>query len=114
MRATVRDVAQHPSWLPDWWGDLPMRRRWWWSQLLFEDGAGWLRWAPAWRERIRYDPPDFDQWRVFPPLHRAWIALTGVVLHPLFVLRGDVGWLEWPKLVDVRSLRDDERKRLFR
>lgn len=113
MRATVRDAIRHPSWVPAWWDDLPMRRRWWWNQLLLEEGAGWLRWAPAWREWVSYDPPDKDEWQVFPPLRRAWIALTGWVLHPLFVIRGDVAWHERPMLVDVRDLKDDERKRLF-
>jgi hypothetical protein len=107
-------AVRHPAGFGDWWIDLPMRQRWWWREVLLEPGEGWLRWGSDWRERIHYDPPDIDQWVVFPPLHRAWLAITGYVLHPVFVLRGDCRWNEWPSLADVAVLKSDDRTRLFR
>lgn len=104
---------RHPSGLADWWLELPMRRRWWWRELLLEPGEGWLRWAPDWRTSIRYDPPDFEEWQVFPPLRRAWLAVRGVVEHPFLVAKGYVRWAEWPSMADVAMLKSDERKRMW-
>jgi hypothetical protein len=114
MRATLRDVVHHPGWLDDWWIELPMRRSSWWREVLLTPGEGWLCWSSDWRRHVSYDPPDLDEWVVFPPLHRAWLAVTGWVRHPWWVLRGDCRWNEWPSLADVSCLKSDERKHLFR
>lgn len=114
MRAHLSDVARHPSWLSVWWDDLPYRKRSWWWEVLREPGSGWLRWKPEWRERISYDPPDLDQWMVYPPLHRLWLAVLGIVMHPRFVLQGDCRWNEWPTWSDVSCLVDEDRRRLYR
>lgn len=72
MRATLRDVARHPSWFPNWWLEFAPRHRRWWGQLLFESGQGWLRWKMERREGWGgyYDPP--EPYMVAPPLHRLW------------------------------------------
>lgn len=113
MRWTIGDTIVRPARLAGWWIDLPMRERMWWQELLWAPGAGWLRWKPDWRERVYYDPPDIEQWVVYPPLHRAWLAVSMFVRHPWSVWRGECEWNEWPSLIDVSVLKDDERKRLW-
>ena len=97
-----------------WWEDLPWRRRSWWHEALFAPGEGWLRWRSDYRERISYEPPDIDQWWVFPPLHRYWLAATGWMAHPILVLRGDLRWREFPVWSDVSCLKSADRRELFR
>jgi len=94
MRATLKDVLHSPSWLGEWWIDLPARRKWWWRELLFMPGAGWLRWKQEMVESYRsyWEPP--DPIVIFPPLHRLWL-----------MLRYGIGFDE---------LKDPERMRLFR
>lgn len=115
MRAHLSDVIRRPSTFGDWWEDLPMRWRWWWREVLLEPGAGWLRWKPAWRERIWHDPPDIDQWVVYPPLHRAWLTLSACWTLPWLALRGQIQWREArPSLADTENLVDEDRSRLYR
>lgn len=94
MRVRAKDILRHPHDLGLWWEDLPMRQRMWWREVLLTKSEGWLCWKPAWRERIWYDPPDIDQWQVFPPLRRAWLALTTWCWLPWAALRGQIRWSE--------------------
>jgi hypothetical protein len=89
-----------------------MRRRSWWRELLWAEGEGWLRWAPG--ERGYYTPSEIEQWVVFPPLRRAWLAIRDVAVHPWLVVRGRVPWNAWPTpLADSRMFKSGERKRLW-
>lgn len=96
MRATLADVARHPTWLGAWWDEWPFRRNVrvlaWWRWLLFDKGQGWLRWGIDYRiwQRGYLEPP--EEYQVAPPLRR--LAM---------VLRYRATWpLDW---------RDDDRKR---
>jgi hypothetical protein len=113
VRYTIKDVFMHPNWFEDWWVDLPMKTKWWWMDLLFDPGTGWLKWKSDYRQQIYNDPPDIEHWVVFPPLHRAWFVLESYVRHPLDVLQRNVKWNEWPTIQDVAILKDEDRKRLF-
>lgn len=99
-RATIGDVMEHPSWLRDWWSDLPMRRREFWWQLLFEPGEGWLRWKGDWRSETTWDPPDHEEWMVYPPLRRLWFFARAWAAHPRLAFGGHVGWRETPSWSD--------------
>lgn len=94
--------------------DAPrMLRRYWWSIVLFEPGAGWLRWKPDWREQTYYDPPDHEEWRVYPPVHRSAFAVRAWLTHPWYALRGRVRWSEIPSRHDTDVLVDADRYRLY-
>lgn len=89
-----------------------MRRRHWWRWLLFEPGAGWLTWKGDHRERVCYDPPDFDQWTVYPPLRRVWFFLRSCFALPWLAVRGQIRWREsFPSWGDLDVLIDDDRRR---
>lgn len=114
MRTHLREVVRRPSDLALWWDDLPMRHRWWWRILLLTEGEGWLRWKSAYRERIWYDPPDIDQWYVYPPLHRAWLTWTTCLWLPWAALRGHIRWREVRlSREDTAMLISEDRKRLW-
>jgi len=75
MRANVRDVMRHPTWIASWWLDWPCRHLHFWRLLLFEPGQGWLRWGTDMRSTWwgEHEPP--DEYLVAPPLRRlAWNA----------------------------------------
>lgn len=101
MRATIGQLRRHPEYLGSWWIDLPARNRWWWRQLLFEPGAGWLTWKHDYRSTMCYDPPDFDEWAVYPPLRRAWLFLHAWLMHAPLVMQGECRWSETPSWSDV-------------
>ena len=80
MRANVRDVMRHPTWIASWWLDWPCRHLHFWRLLLFEPGQGWLRWGTD--ERVEYWDigTDFmfpEPYLVVPPLRRfLWNVAT--------------------------------------
>lgn len=71
------DVIRHPSYLADWWYELPSRRTGWWRWLLFEEGQGWLKWRMDIAETPgSYEPPEPPEpYAVAPPLRRLAMAL---------------------------------------
>lgn len=102
MRATLVDVAKHPTWLGSWWEEWPAKTRRFWSVLLFDKGQGWLRWGTD--DRIEYishgegleEPCPYV---VAPPLRRlAWWLKQ---LH----------MIPWAMLVGFRDPNTGERYR---
>ena len=79
MRACLRDVVRHPSWLGAWWYEWPCRHFDFWRTLLLESGQGWLRWGKGERSTWRgeYEPP--DPYLVAPPLRRFAWNVKGIV-----------------------------------
>ena len=75
MRATLADVARHPSWLGSWWTEWPCRHKHFWMILLFDKGQGWLRWGTDERIAYTYIDEGLEQpepYLVAPPLRRLW------------------------------------------
>jgi hypothetical protein len=114
MRATLADVRKHPKWLIAWWIDLPFRRRIWWSDALWAEGEGWLRWKIGWRSRYSYDPPDFEQWAVYPPLRRLWIQIHWIMLIPLLRRREHLSWEELAPAWECLRADPERKKELWR
>lgn len=83
MRATIADVARHPSWFRDWWFETPWKRpRNWWT-LLTMPGRGWLRWKADTYPTYDYiggvghaPGPDMV---CLPPLRRALLPLRNLL-----------------------------------
>lgn len=124
MRAILRDVVRHPTWLPDWWADLPLRDRWWWREVLFERGQGWLCWAPDLRNDSLNGDPAFEGY-VYPPARRLWEYVRWWLLVPYRVVIGHRdpyvgGRYRWPWRDALPSWRqcwgmliDSDRRRLW-
>lgn len=121
VRATIRDLRRHPSWLGTWLVDAPWTHRRWWGQLLFESGSGWLRWGGANRttyywesDACAYAP---EWYRCAPPIRRLALYLRQWLVVPRIMLLRHEGyrfsWEEaqplWPS-----DLIDPERKAMWR
>jgi len=74
VTATIGAVIHRRYPLRNWWGNAPYRRCWFWRELLFAPGDGWLRWGMF--ETPVINPPDFDVTFHAPPLRRLWMALN--------------------------------------
>jgi len=114
VRATIGYAVKHPEFIPDWWADLPKRRRHYWHTLLREPGLGWLCWR--FDERTEYVDIGCDfmmpeSYPVAPPLRRLFVGakyLATQLRHPIFFARE--GGFEWPWTYSS-FLRDPDRKR---
>ena len=93
MRARLRDVRRHPSWVWDWWLDWPARRVQFWRALLFERGQGWLRWGTDQREGHIHHGEGLNEpywFTVGPPLRRLALYLRQWFIVPRLMWFGTV------------------------
>lgn len=121
MRATLSDVARHPTWLPDWWVELPWRRRPLRKMraLLATPGRGWLRWGMLHCQQVGgwygLQEPEFAT--VAPPARRAWLWTSSrawwlLHLGGWYRIPADEGhpaeWerVEWSWMFRSRDLKD--------
>lgn len=91
MRATLVDVAKHPSWLGVWWEEWPVKTRRFWSVLLFDKGQGWLRWGKDERIEHQYIDEGLEEpvpYVVAPPLRRLCWWLKQIPMIPWATLVG--------------------------
>jgi len=100
MRATLRDVKKHPSWIGGWWLEFPPRHRDFWWTLLLEPGQGWLRWSVDHRETGGcYDPPEPPEpYTVAPPLRRFAIYAKWWIRAPFIMWPGHRYEGRWERL----------------
>jgi hypothetical protein len=81
MRAKLKDLRRHPTWIGSWWLDWPARHRQFWRVLLLDPGQGWFRWGIAYRTSYTYlgeglnVPEDYP---CAPPLRRAAMSVRTV------------------------------------
>ena len=114
MRATLLDVIKHPTWIDDWWLELPMRQCHWWKIALFAKGEGWLRWAhedietQEWESNACTWCPEWH--RVWPPIRRMAIQFRWLLTAPLLMKREHLSWEEVGP--DWSQLRADPERRL--